>query len=336
MRNLIGVMIILRACLVLAVEKLIRRPVADAHGLTDALTDQLTERGFKTWLQHDAHLDSTTLMKARHLSPTSSAHYKAVMPYVPSGISSIQRSTHYTWKDCHNDNGLCHTVDAAKRPRGSLVISRGFFDKLFGNEPKEPEEPPEYVDNPPVDLDVVAESTFLRGRDLARCYLASRDGWSAREFHRKCDFKGPTIIVAKVKRVLRSPLIIGGYMPLEFKSSDDYIETRKDFLFVDKGGKSGIAFVTKSGNGPVYDYARGGPQWGSDGLIIGAPLAPVGGGFAGPSSETTGIGSLKSVSSRLGLDYEKLDGADSLLGNGVKRGELEDVEVYFSPEIARR
>lgn len=32
----------------------------------------------------------------------------------------------------------------------------------------------------------------------------------------------------------------------------------------------------------VFDYARGGPQWGADGLVIGPPMSPVMGGFTGP------------------------------------------------------
>ena len=33
-----------------------------------------------------------------------------------------------------------------------------------------------------------------------------------------------------------------------------------------------------------FDYARGGPQFGAADLIIGAPLSPVMGGFAGPDT----------------------------------------------------
>eukprot|EP00747_Dinoflagellata_sp_TGD_P217525 gnl/TRDRNA2_/TRDRNA2_89914_c0_seq1.p1 gnl/TRDRNA2_/TRDRNA2_89914_c0~~gnl/TRDRNA2_/TRDRNA2_89914_c0_seq1.p1 ORF type:complete len:258 (+),score=33.60 gnl/TRDRNA2_/TRDRNA2_89914_c0_seq1:80-853(+) len=223
------------------------------------------------------------------------------------------------------------------RIRGSTVVSRGFFDSLFGGNSESTDASDvdvEYVEDPPVDLASLAEGTFLRGRTLARCYLASRDGWSALDFHRRCDFKGPTIIVARVQN---SRLLIGGFMPIEFKSSDDYTELRNDFLFASRDGSS-ISIVRKKQGapGPVYDYARGGPQWGSDGLVIGVPTGTVGGMFAGPSSESTGVGSLRTVSSRLGLDYDMLDGTDSLLGKGVKDAKLQEVEVYYSPEIANR
>ena len=38
------------------------------------------------------------------------------------------------------------------------------------------------------------------------CYRASRDGWSARNFHRNCDNKGPTVVLIKVNE-----FIFGGY-----------------------------------------------------------------------------------------------------------------------------
>ena len=38
------------------------------------------------------------------------------------------------------------------------------------------------------------------------CYRASRDGWSAQDFHRHCDNKGPTMTLVKVVEY-----IFGGY-----------------------------------------------------------------------------------------------------------------------------
>ena len=39
-------------------------------------------------------------------------------------------------------------------------------------------------------------------------YRASRDGNTAASFHRKCDNKGPTIVIAKITN---SQQIVGGY-----------------------------------------------------------------------------------------------------------------------------
>jgi hypothetical protein len=59
-------------------------------------------------------------------------------------------------------------------------------------------------------------------------YRASRDGNTAAEFHAKCDNKGATIAVAKIKD---SEQIVGGYNPLFWDSSDSYKSTNGSFIF---------------------------------------------------------------------------------------------------------
>jgi hypothetical protein len=83
----------------------------------------------------------------------------------------------------------------------------------------------------------------------------------------------------------------------------------------------------------LFDYARGGPQFGADGLLIGPPLAPVMGGFAGPDTNS-GVGDLRQAKSRLGLSYAKReDGKDSIFGD-ESRATIQEVEVFCSPKIA--
>jgi hypothetical protein len=45
------------------------------------------------------------------------------------------------------------------------------------------------------------------------CYRASRDGWSAQDFHRHCDNKGPTVVLVKA-----NDCIFGGYTDQNWKS----------------------------------------------------------------------------------------------------------------------
>ena len=76
----------------------------------------------------------------------------------------------------------------------------------------------------------------------------------------------------------------------------------------------------------LFDYARGGPQFGADGLLIGPPLAPVMGSFAGPDTNS-GIRDLRQAKSRLGLPYAKReDGKESLFGD-ESRAEIVEVQV---------
>ncbi|CAB4309684.1 unnamed protein product [Prunus armeniaca] len=149
--------------------------------------------------------------------------------------------------------------------------------------------------------------TFLSGRELKCCYKATIDGFSAANFHNCC-----------------------------YRSTDDYYDTFDAFLFywTDNEIADPIVLPKVGGSGAaLFDYARGGPQFGADGLLIGPPLAPVMGGFAGPDTNS-GIGDLRQAKSRLGLSYAKReDGKESLFGD-ESRATLEEVEVYCSPQIA--
>ena len=72
-----------------------------------------------------------------------------------------------------------------------------------------------------------SDSTILGTREYARqmvrwfykkshkwqlCYRASRDGWYAEDFHRKCDNKGPTVVLVKV-----DDYIFGGFTEFNWK-----------------------------------------------------------------------------------------------------------------------
>ena len=45
------------------------------------------------------------------------------------------------------------------------------------------------------------------------CYRASRDGWSAQDFHKHCDNKGPTVVLVKANNC-----IFGGYTDQNWES----------------------------------------------------------------------------------------------------------------------
>src|SRR5581483_2350163 len=59
-------------------------------------------------------------------------------------------------------------------------------------------------------------------------YRASRDGNTVAKFHEKCDNKGATIAVVKIKD---SEQIVGGYNPLFWDSSSSNKTTYDSFLF---------------------------------------------------------------------------------------------------------
>ena len=266
---------------------------------------------------------------------------------------------------------------ASAPPRRSSLLSRlvpraSLWDSLFGGDKsggggsegektakKQEEEDFDLLDPrslPACLPEAVLSRTFLAGRALAVSYVASKDGWSALRFHERCDFKGPSLVVAETS----DGAVFGGYFSDCWTSSDDYSTSWKPFLFAFSDEKKGPlegreVFICEKVGGPeaaLFDLARGGPQFGSDGLLIGPPLSPVMGGFAGPDSPTQGAGALRTAKSRLGLSYAELpkrrDGRRrSLFGKGAEGGgggggerrdeaTLKEVTVYFAPELAKR
>ncbi|KAG0499776.1 hypothetical protein HPP92_004467 [Vanilla planifolia] len=181
----------------------------------------------------------------------------------------------------------------------------------------------------------VVAKTHLKGRELRCCYRASVDGFSASDFHRQCDFKGPCVVIGYTEKGFR----FGAFNPEGYRSTDDYYDSFDAFLFYwkeDAGDdRQAMVVLPKIGGSgaALFDYARGGPQFGADGLLIGPPLAPVMGGFTGPDTNS-GVGDLRWAKSRLGLSYARReDGKRSIFGD-EPRATLVEVQVFCSPQIA--
>ncbi|XP_002961204.2 uncharacterized protein LOC9632563 [Selaginella moellendorffii] len=179
-------------------------------------------------------------------------------------------------------------------------------------------------------LPLLVQDTFLADKELKCCYKASLDGFSAYKFHGCTDFKGPCVVLGLTRGGLR----FGGFNPLGFRSTDDYYDTFKAFLFYCPQGDSPPVILPKIGGSgaAIFDYARGGPQFGADGLLIGPPLVPVMGGLSGPDPNK-GEGDLSQAKSRLGLSYAcRPDGKDSIFGDD-KKATVVEIEVFTCPAI---
>ena len=59
------------------------------------------------------------------------------------------------------------------------------------------------------------------------CYRASRDGWSAQDFHRHCDNKGPTVVLVKANNC-----IFGGYTDQNWLGITGMREIRLGFVLI--------------------------------------------------------------------------------------------------------
>lgn len=224
---------------------------------------------------------------------------------------------------------------ASTRP--SFVTPRSFFNWGKGAGGAESPPPPpqlkfQYHDvELPFPMSLVA-NTHLRGRELKCCYKATVDGFSATDFHRRCDFKGPCVVVGYTDGGFR----FGGFSPEGYRSTDDYYDTLDAFLFYwpEAAAEAPVVLPKVGGSGAaLFDYSRGGPQFGADGLLVGPPLTAVMGVFTGPDS-SAGVGDLRSARSRLGLSYaRRADGKESLFGDDG-RAEVAEVLVFCSPQIA--
>ncbi|XP_047087848.1 uncharacterized protein LOC124699614 [Lolium rigidum] len=222
--------------------------------------------------------------------------------------------------------------------RSSFVTPRSFFN--WGRGAKEADTPPppqfQYHEvERPFPMSLVA-NTHLRGRELSCCYRATVDGFGATDFHRRCDFKGPCVVVGYTAGA--GSVRFGGFSPEGYRSTDDYYDSLDAFLFYwpaaadDEAGPVVLPKVGGSG-AALFDYARGGPQFGADGLLIGPPLTAVMGVFTGPDA-SVGVGDLRRARSRLGLSYaRRADGKESLFGDDSK-ADLDEVLVFCSPQIA--
>ncbi|CAI2168903.1 15974_t:CDS:2 [Funneliformis geosporum] len=102
---------------------------------------------------------------------------------------------------------------------------------------------------------------------------STRDGFTAAEFHKKCDNFDKTVTVLRVKDTKE---ILGGYNPLNWNGSG-YKSTSESFIFSFESMNEGKSFDVNNGfklsrvrnhqvDTAIYSYANCGPQWGGNDL----------------------------------------------------------------------
>jgi len=94
-------------------------------------------------------------------------------------------------------------------------------------------------------------------------YKASRDGWEALDFHKKCDRKGPTITV-----ISANGFLFGGYTPLSWESRDAYAWDEDSWIFsLTNPSNEPVKMANVIAKGKdfkysIYDAADHGPTFG--------------------------------------------------------------------------
>ncbi|CAB4387780.1 unnamed protein product [Rhizophagus irregularis] len=145
-------------------------------------------------------------------------------------------------------------------------------------------------------------------------YRASRDGNTPAAFHAKCDNKGATIVVAKIKN---SEQIVGGYNPLYWNSIVHELSTFDSFIYFFADVKNIVTAKVSYSNGNAFSIGNN-PNY-----------APIFGG--GYDLYHHGYGVWYSNNYENTSSYPKIDGIPSEVGynriNSVKFN-VNDYEVF--------
>ncbi|XP_048579577.1 uncharacterized protein LOC5515780 isoform X2 [Nematostella vectensis] len=114
------------------------------------------------------------------------------------GVLSIENPG---YKAVHMEQPSCLTNLGSDSCEGGLGISfwlryKGFISAILGD-----------VTSYHTKLQGYLSNASPSGARWVKCYRAYEHGWSMSEFHRRCDFKGPTLTLVKV----RDEAVFGGY-----------------------------------------------------------------------------------------------------------------------------
>lgn len=119
---------------------------------------------------------------------------------------------------------------------------------------------------------------------LEPIYRGSRDGFTAKDFHKKCDNKGPTVVLIQGG----SGEVFGGYSPVSWTSNgaSPYLPTDKSFLFsLDTEEKLPV----KDEEYAVYSHSSCGPCWGSECDLVIGDHCNEGGNYSEPGYSYEGL-----------------------------------------------
>ncbi|CAG8531627.1 15670_t:CDS:1 [Racocetra fulgida] len=94
-------------------------------------------------------------------------------------------------------------------------------------------------------------------------FRSGLDGLSSQTFHRKCDNKGATIVVARIQN---SNLLIGGYNPLDWIGKKVWKQTTDSFIFVIDPNELKTAIISRVNHNysgfAIYCDHNEGPSFG--------------------------------------------------------------------------
>ncbi|ETO13273.1 hypothetical protein RFI_24099 [Reticulomyxa filosa] len=109
-------------------------------------------------------------------------------------------------------------------------------------------------------------SYFPRSKATLRLlFAASRDGFSAKAFHEKCDWNGPTVTVVQSKHFNH---VFGGYASVPWDNRRDFKRDTDAFIFLLRSSLPTFSslksakWTVKDPDCAVFHHPTGGPNFG--------------------------------------------------------------------------
>ncbi len=110
--------------------------------------------------------------------------------------------------------------------------------------------------------------SWLDGRSFGLLYRASRDGWRSGDFHRCCDNRGPTLVVARCS----NGFVFGGYAAAAWNSNGGCFQSAANasFVFTLKNPHNipPTRYSCKNPANELYGHSNYGPTIGGSDLLV--------------------------------------------------------------------
>jgi hypothetical protein len=175
--------------------------------------------------------------------------------------------------------------------------------------------------------------TFLRGKRYILLWRGSRDGFGAREFHRRCDGRPNTLTMI----LDTAGNIFGGFTPLEWESGAEEPKADPDggsFLFTLKNmykvPPTAFPLKAEKRNRAIFCAAEKGPCFGDMSVMDNCNRVPSWACYLGENyANVTGVGGGLPTADESHYDHAQLSIGNRLLSGGPSFL-VKEIEVFES------
>jgi regulator of replication initiation timing len=179
-------------------------------------------------------------------------------------IATVEELQAIIVQQAKDNENLREEAKNTKKENETLNDEVNKLKKIVDSLEKKYNEPNNFADTNILNKDHISKLTEWTGRKTWRLiYRGSQNGWSAANFHNCCNNKGESIVVIRSSE----GYIFGGYCPVSWTSSNQYINTNNAWLF-SMSSPNGTYYVklpvTQNQGNSIYDHSGYGPTFGSN------------------------------------------------------------------------